>query len=167
MDTNNVSCGSYGSSLDSLEEVSPLFQFYNQYEKHWARTCNHINAHTNYQFSSHWVDFFQWSSFFFFLSNTIFLFCCLPFLFLFFTNLIFFILIFLLLFYLLFLLVVSASIYYSDFPHLPFPVALCFLFLLALFSFSISAYYFDSLLLSFSATIFVFFSRFSCFFLLY
>lgn len=59
MNTSNVSCG---SSLDSLEKVSPHHQFSHQYQKLWVcsynqPTFNHSNAYTKYQFSSDSVDF--------------------------------------------------------------------------------------------------------------
>ena len=59
MNTSNVSCG---SSLDSLEKVSPHHQFSHQYQKRWVcsynqPTFNHSNAYTKYQFSSDSVDF--------------------------------------------------------------------------------------------------------------
>ena len=67
MDTNNEFCGSYGSSFNSLEEVSLQHQFCHQYQKRWVRTYNqrshnHASAinflyHTKYQFSSDWIDF--------------------------------------------------------------------------------------------------------------
>ena len=172
MDTNNEFCGSYGSSFNSLEEVSPQHQFSHQYQKRWVRTYNqrshnHASAinflyHTKYQFSSDWIDFryaglhfsFPFLILFFSLMSSF----SFSF-FLFFTDLIHFTSIFLLLSFLHFLLVFSASVYYSDFAHLPFSVSLFFLFLLALLFFSVSAYYSDSFNLSFSVYFLSSFSR--------